>query len=97
MGTGATGTRYGLVRVTGGCMEPRIPVGSWATVDRERAAVPDDVVLLRRKRDGGQSVKRVVEIGGVLHVVAARARSGPIALALYGVIEGVVVAVTHAP
>lgn len=97
MGPEGGDNRYGLVRVMGDCMAPRIPAGSWVMVDRERTdAAPDEVVLLRRK-DGEQTVKRVIEIDGVLHVVAARARAGPIALAHYGVVEGIIVAVTTRP
>jgi hypothetical protein len=37
------------VRVTGGCMAPRVPAGSWVAVDRGRGPVTGDLILVRHE------------------------------------------------
>lgn len=60
--------RLGLVRIVGGCMEPRIAAGSVVIVDPDTEWRPGDTVICRH--DGEMLCKQVVERGGRLMLTA---------------------------
>jgi SOS-response transcriptional repressor LexA len=84
------GERWVIVRVDGCCMEPRIPRGSYAYADPDRAPVHGDVVVA--DRDGELVVKELREHAGERYLTPVAGHGRPTRVDRGTRVLGVVVA-----